>query len=105
MRRNRHLCGALRSEANSRARAGDHYVRDLQNSIVRDVRTAWLNANAAYRQLAVAAQLLKTATDAMDLAQARYRLGLSSIIEYSQAPLNLTQALLSVLSYPIGALH
>ncbi len=115
---NGHLYGALRSEANARARADDQYVRDLQDSIVRDVRTAWLNANAAYQQLAVAAQLLKSATDAMDLAQARYRLGLSSIIEYSQAQLNLTQAQLesasakydyqaqlSVLSYQIGALH
>lgn len=115
---NGHLFGALRSEANSRARADDQYVRDLQNRVVRDVRTAWLNANSAYQRLAVAEQLLKSATDALDLAQARYRLGLSSIIEFSQAQLNLTQAQLesasakydyqaqlSVLSYQIGSLH
>jgi len=115
---NGHLYGALRSEANSRARADDQYVRDLQDSIVRDVRTAWLNANSAFQRLAVADQLLKSATDALDLAQSRYRLGLSSIIEFSQAQLNLTQAQLesasakydyqaqlSVLSYQIGALH
>jgi outer membrane protein len=115
---NGHLYGALRSEANSRARADDQYLRDLQDSIVRDVRTAWLNANSAFQRLAVADQLLKSATDALDLAQSRYRLGLSSIIEFSQAQLNLTQAQLesasakydyqaqlSVLSYQIGALH
>ncbi|HXX46323.1 MAG TPA: TolC family protein [Candidatus Acidoferrales bacterium] len=115
---NGHLYGALRSEANSRARADDQYVRDLQDRIVRDVRTAWLNANSAFQRLAVAEQLLNSATDALDLAQARYRLGLSAIIEFSQAQLNLTQAQLesatakydyqaqlSVLSYQIGALH
>jgi outer membrane protein len=115
---NGHLYGALRSEANSRARADDQYVRDLQDRIVRDVRTAWLNANSAFQRLAVAEQLLKSATDALDLAQSRYRLGLSSIIEFSQAQLNLTQAQLesatakydyqaqlSVLSYQVGALH
>jgi hypothetical protein len=36
-------------------------------------------------------RLLKQATDALDLAQARYKLGLSSIIELSQAPLNTMQ--------------
>ena len=115
---NGHLYGALRSEANSRARADDQYVRDLQDSIVRDVRTAWLNANSAFQRLAVADQLLKSATDALDLAQSRYRLGLSSIVEFSQAQLNLTQAQLesasakydyqaqlSVLNYQIGSLH
>lgn len=115
---NGHLFGALRTEANSRARADDQYVRDLQNQIVRDVRTAWLSANSAYQRLSVTAQLLKNATDALDLAQARYRLGLSSIIELSQAQLNLTEAQLddatakydyqaqvSVLNYQIGALR
>jgi outer membrane protein len=115
---NGHLFGALRSEANSRARADDQFVRDLQDRIVRDVRTAWLNANADYQALAVAAQLLASATDALDLAQSRYKLGLSSIIELSQAQLNLTQAQLtsatakydyqtqlSALNYEIGALH
>jgi outer membrane protein len=115
---NGHLFGALRNEANARARADDQYTRDLQNSIVRDVRTAWLNANAGYQRLAVAAQLLKSAQDALDLAQQRYHLGLSSIIELSQAQLNLTQAQLesanakydyetqlSALQFQIGALR
>jgi len=115
---NGRLFNALHSEANSRARADDQFVRDLQDRIVRDVRTAWLNANANYQALAVAAQLLQSATDALDLAQSRYKLGLSSIIELSQAQLNLTQAQLtsatakydyqtqlSVLNYQIGALH
>lgn len=115
---NGHLFGALRSEATSRAKAEDQYVRDLQNRVVRNVRTAWLNANTAFQRLALTDKLLKQSTDALDLAQARYKLGLSSIIEFSQAQLNLTQAQLesatakydyetqlSVLNYQIGSLH
>jgi outer membrane protein len=113
-----HLFGALRSEANFRAKAEDQSLRDLQNRVVRDVRTAWLNANSAYQRLALTDQLLRHATDAVDLAQARYKLGLSSIIEFSQAQLNMTQARLesaaakydyetqlSVLKYQIGSLR
>jgi len=89
---NGHLFGALRSEANSRAQAQDQYLRDLQNRVMRDVRTAWLNANSSFQRLALTDQLLKHTTDALDLAQERYKLGLSSIIEFSQAQLNMTQA-------------
>ncbi len=115
---NGHLFGALHTEANSRASAQEQYLRDLQNHIVRDVRTAWLNANTTFQRLALTDQLLKQATEGLDLAQARYKLGLSSIIELSQAQLNLTQAQLgsasakydyetqlSALNYQIGALH
>jgi outer membrane protein len=115
---NGRLFGALHSEAKSRANAQEQYLRDLQNRVVRDVRTAWLNANTAFQRLALTDQLLKQATDALDLAQARYKLGLSSIIELSQAQLNMTQAQLgsasakydyetqlSILNYQIGALH
>ena len=53
---------------------------------------SWLNASSAFQRLAVTKQLLNEATQAFDLAQSRYGLGLSSIIELSQAQLNLTQA-------------
>jgi outer membrane protein len=89
---NGHLFGALRTEAKSRAQADDQYLRDMQNKIVRDVRTAWLNANSAFQKIALTDQLLKNANEALDLAQQRYKLGLSSIIELSQAQLNQTQA-------------
>ena len=74
------------------AQAQEQYFRDLQNRIVRDVRTAWLNANSAFQRLAVTEQLLNESTQAFDLAQSRYGLGLSSIVELSQAQLNKTQA-------------
>ncbi|HEV2290003.1 MAG TPA: TolC family protein [Candidatus Acidoferrales bacterium] len=89
---NGHLFGALHTEANSRARAEDAYLRDMQDTIARDVRTAWLDANSAFQRLAVTNQLLDEANQALDLAQSRYKLGLSSIVELSQAQLNQTQA-------------
>jgi len=115
---NGHLFGALHSEATERARAEDASLRDLQDRITRDVRTAWLNANSAFQRLDVTNQLLAQANQALDLASSRYKLGLSSIIELSQAQLNQTQAQieqasakydyeaqLSELNYQIGALH
>ena len=115
---NGHLFGALRTEANSRAQADDQYLRDLQNQITRDVRTAWLNANAAFQRLSLTDQLLNEANQAVDLAQSRYKLGLSSIIELSQAQLNQTQAQIeqasakydyetriSALNFETGSLH
>jgi outer membrane protein len=115
---NGHLFGALHSEAQEQANAQDEYIRDLQNRIVRDVRTAWLNANSGFERLSVTEQLLAQANMALDLAQSRYKLGLSSIVELSQAQLNQTQAEiaqasatfdyeaeLSALAYQTGALH
>ena len=112
------LFSARHQEANLRAQAADQGMRDLADRIGRDVRTAWLDAGTAYQRLDVTAQLLKQAGLALDLAQGRYKLGLSSIVELSQAELNLTQAQIAdtgakydfqiqsaVLAYRIGRLQ
>jgi outer membrane protein len=78
--------------ANLRAQAVDERLRDLRDRISRDVRTSWLNASTAYNRLAVTQQLLDQAKLALDLADTRYRLGLGSIVELSQAQLQQTQA-------------
>ena len=112
------LYSARHQEANLRAQAADQYTRDLVDRISRDVRTAWLNVVTAYQRIDVTAQLLKQATLSIDLAQGRYKLGLSSIVELSQAQLNLTSAQIdnisakedyqiqnAILTYQIGQLH
>ena len=86
---------ARAKEANLRAQATDERLRDMRNLISRDVRTSWLNANTAYQRLAVTQQLLDQAKLALSLAQARYHLGLGSIVELSQAQLQETQAEIS----------
>ena len=83
---------ARSKEASLRAQATDERLRDLKNTISRDVRTSWLGASAAYQKLAVTQQLLDQAKLALDLAQSRYKLGLGSIVEVSQAQLQETQA-------------
>jgi outer membrane protein len=89
---NGHLYDALRGEADAQARAQEQYLRAEQNAIVRDVQRAWLDANSGYQRLGLTNQLLEQASKALELAQERYKLGLSSIIELSQAQLNQTQA-------------
>jgi outer membrane protein len=89
------LYSARAHEANLKAQATDERLVDMRNLIARDVRTSWLNANTAYQRLAVTQQLVQQANLALDLAQSRYKLGLSSIVELTQAELQQTQAEIS----------
>jgi outer membrane protein len=56
------------------------------------MKGAWLSANNAFQRIGLTDQLLTQANLALDAAQARYGLGLSSIVELSQAQLNKTDA-------------
>lgn len=89
------LYSARAHEARLRTQAASERLRDLQDRIARDVRTSWLNANTAYNRLAVSQQLFDQSNLALDLAQTRYKLGLGSIVELSQAQLQQTQAQIS----------
>jgi outer membrane protein len=89
------LYSARSREAHLKTQATQDRLRDLQNRISRDVRTSWLNANTAYQRVSVTQQLLDQANLGLDLAQTRYKLGLSSIVELSQAELQQTQAQIS----------
>lgn len=89
------LYSAKSREARLRTQATQDRMLDLKNRISRDVRTSWLNANTAYQRVSVTQQLLDQASLALDLAQTRYNLGLSSIVELSQAQLQQTQAQIS----------
>jgi outer membrane protein len=104
------------SEANYKAKAAAERTRDLRDRVARDVRTAWLSAKTAFQRVSVTAELSKEADLALNLAQGRYRLGLGSIVELSQAQLQQTDAAigyvnaqyqyrlsLSTLNFEIGA--
>ncbi len=86
------LFKARETEAELKSQAASRNVSDLENRITRDVRLAYLNATTAYDRLGLSRQLLDQAKQAFDLAQSRYDLGLGSIVELSQAQLNLTSA-------------
>jgi outer membrane protein len=83
----------------SRAKAADLQTEiakqkfaDSRNNIARDVRTSWQQTNQAYERLSVTQQLSEQANLALNLAQSRYNLGLSSIVEFTQAELGKTEA-------------
>ena len=86
------LYKARQFEAEENAAAAGQGLRNLELQVARDVRVAWLNATSAYERLGLTQQLLDQAKLALDLAQTRYRLGPSSIVELSQSQLQYTSA-------------
>jgi outer membrane protein len=115
---NGHLFSARREAAHQRAMESDQHLRSQQQTIARDVRVAYGGAITAFQRIDVTAQFLRQAALALDLARGRYSLGLSSIVELTQAELNLTEAEIENLSakydyqsqyaglqYAIGALR
>jgi outer membrane protein len=115
---NGHLFSARREAAHYRALEADQNLRNEQERIARDVRVAWGSATTAFQRIDVTAQFLRQASLGLELAQGRYQLGLSSIVELTQAQLSLTQAEIenlsakydyqsqySVLQYALGLLR
>jgi outer membrane protein len=84
---------------NARAKAADlqteadrQKLLDTRNNIARDVRNAWQDSLRAFERLSVTQQLREQANLSLDLAKARYDLGLGSIVEFTQAELQKTEA-------------
>jgi len=84
---------------NARAKAADlqtevqrQKLLDMRNNVARDVRSAWEDSNRAFQRLSVTQQMREQAGLALDLAQARYNLGLGSIVEFTEAELQKTEA-------------
>jgi outer membrane protein len=84
---------------NARAKVADlqteshrQELLNSRNNIARDVRSAWQDSRRAFERLSVTQQLREQASLSLDLAQARYNLGLGSIVEFTQAELQKTEA-------------
>jgi len=86
------LFDARAKTADWQAEVNRQRLADLRNNVARDVRNAWQDTNRAFERLSVTRQLREQASLAFDLAQSRYNLGLSSIVEFSQADLQKTEA-------------
>lgn len=87
---------ARAKEADLRANAAQEQVRNLRDNIGRDVRAAVLNAQIAFQRIGVTQALLNQANTALELAQARYKVGLSGIVDLTQSQLAQTEALIGV---------
>lgn len=75
-------------EAQYRERAAQQQLQNLEDGVERDVRVAWLNAQAGLEALSASEKLRTYAARALELAQSRYNLGINSIIELDTAQLN-----------------
>ena len=115
---NGHLFSARRQAAHYETQATGERLRNLRQQVERDVRAAWISTSTAYQRIPVTEEFIKQAQLALVLAQGRYNLGLASIVEITQAQLNLTQAQIenvsatydyqsayAQLQYTIGALR
>jgi len=109
---------ARREAAQLEAQADAERLRDLEDNIIRDVRVAWLNTQNSYDRYRITGQLLENAKQSYELAQARYKQGISSIVEFNQAELNRVSAEISyastryeyliqqsALSFQTGSIH
>jgi outer membrane protein len=86
------LLTARSREAALRAEATQKDLADAETEAARDVYNAWVEARTAHDAIAVSQQLVTSAEDAFKLAQSRYQVGASSIVELSQADLQRIQA-------------
>ena len=85
-------------EARLRQHAADKQAQELSDTIARDVRIAALNATTAFQRISVADQFRTQTAQALAFAETRYKIGLSSIVELSQAQLQSTQAAVSAVN-------
>jgi len=110
------LYNARGKVADLQTEAARQELMEARNNVARDVRISWQDANQAFARLTVTQQLREQANLALDLAQQRYNLGLSSIVEFSQVELGKTEADITdtdaryryrlsqiVLAYTVGA--
>jgi outer membrane protein TolC len=92
------LLSARQNEAEFRASARQKSLEEEENHVVEGVSSSWFDTFTALKNIAVADQLAATAQQGLQLAEAQYRAGETSIIEFSQAQLIALQAEISAAS-------
>jgi outer membrane protein len=86
------LFAARRNEAALEATARTRDAQEVRLEVNEQVRDDWYKADEAFRSLDVSARLVVQSREALRLAQARYDVGLGSIVELNEAQLNETSA-------------
>jgi len=82
-------------EAVSKQSAAQKTLEEEEERIVKDVNIAWLDALAGLKKIKVTEEILGSSQEALELADSRFRLGSTSIVELTQAQLANTQAKLA----------
>jgi outer membrane protein len=109
---------ALEKGAKFKAEALSETLLETENNVTEAVRVAWMNAKAGYENIGITSTLKDAASQALKLAESRYNLGLTSIVELNQAQLSAIDAeigysrakygylaALDALRYQVGALE
>jgi outer membrane protein TolC len=79
-------------EAQAALAAAEARLRDTELSIWQNVEQAYVNMGAAEEQIGAAAKAVESAQENFELARGRFRTGIATIIDLTDAQLALTQA-------------
>jgi outer membrane protein len=83
---------ALEQQAQYKSLALSESLAEAQNNVLRAVRIAWLDAKSGYENIAITENIREAASQALSLAESRYNLGITSIVELNQAQLSAIDA-------------
>ncbi|MEO8039902.1 MAG: TolC family protein [Betaproteobacteria bacterium] len=83
---------ALRQEAKLKTYTASENLSEAENTVASAVRIAWLNAKAGYENITITRHLQDVSSQALKLAESRYALGITSIVELNQAQLSAIDA-------------
>ena len=86
------LLSSRQDAAELRKESQNELLSDQQLEVMKQVNTAWFDAATGLKNIDLAKQLASDAEQALQLAEAQYRSGQTSVIELSQAQLNALQA-------------
>lgn len=79
-------------EALLKGRAEQKRLEEEEAHVTEEVNVTWLDVGAVSKKIAVTQELTSSAHEALELAEARFKLGSTSMVDLSQAQLNSTQA-------------
>jgi outer membrane protein len=86
------LIDSRQAEARYRADAAKRTLREAENQVAKNITVALLGIRTATERVSLAADLADRSRQALELAQLRYELGLSTVVELNQAQLALVNA-------------
>jgi outer membrane protein len=79
-------------EAKAQQAAADATTMDIGQALTQQVTASYLDLISLAQQIKLNEELVKTATEALQLARERYKLGLGSVVEVTQSEVGLTAA-------------
>lgn len=79
-------------EAKAQQAAADATTTDIGQALTQQVTASYLDLISLAQQIKLNEELVKTATEALQLARERYKLGLGSVVEVTQSEVALTAA-------------